>query len=110
MNDLARRTGRFPQLVDPRSSVNGLLLAGSPRFREVSLEERRSLAGQAVYDLIHFKILLSPPSAPRSSTAFVARIDGFSEERQRFSRLRDDVLVNGMLTQIGHFGPREASA
>jgi len=24
--DLAPRTGRFPQLVDPRSSVNGLLL------------------------------------------------------------------------------------
>jgi hypothetical protein len=40
---MARRTGRFPQLVDPRSSVNGLLLTGSPRFREVSLEERRSL-------------------------------------------------------------------
>ena len=40
---MARRTGRFPQLVDPRSSVNGLLLTGSPGFREVSLEERRSL-------------------------------------------------------------------
>jgi len=38
LNELARRTGRFPQLVDPRSSVNGLLLTGSPRFREVSLE------------------------------------------------------------------------
>ena len=33
---LAHHTGRFPQLVDPRSSVNGLLLTGSPRFREVS--------------------------------------------------------------------------
>ncbi len=32
---VARRTGRFPQLVDPRSSINGLLLTGSPRFREV---------------------------------------------------------------------------
>ena len=41
--ELARRTGRFPQLVDSRSSVNGLLLTGSPGFREVSLEERRSL-------------------------------------------------------------------
>jgi hypothetical protein len=41
--EVARRTGRFPQLVDPRSSVNGLLLTGSPRFREVSLEERRSV-------------------------------------------------------------------
>jgi hypothetical protein len=40
---MARRTGRFPQLVDPRSSLNGLLLTGSPGFREVSLEERRSL-------------------------------------------------------------------
>jgi hypothetical protein len=40
---MARRTGRFPQLVDRRSSVNGLLLTGSPRFREVSPEERRSL-------------------------------------------------------------------
>ena len=39
---LARRTGRFPQLVDPRGRVNGLLLTGSPRFRG-SLEERRSL-------------------------------------------------------------------
>jgi hypothetical protein len=36
---VARRTGRFPQLVDPRSGVNGLLLTGSPGFREVSLEE-----------------------------------------------------------------------
>src|SRR6267143_3005239 len=45
LKGLARRTGRFPQLVDPRSSINGLLLTGSPRFREVSLEERRSLAG-----------------------------------------------------------------
>ena len=33
---LARRTGRFPQLVDSRSRVNGLLLRGSPGFREVS--------------------------------------------------------------------------
>ena len=41
--EVARRTGRFPQLVDPRSSVNGLLFTGSPRFRELSLEERRSL-------------------------------------------------------------------
>jgi hypothetical protein len=40
---LGRRTGRFPELVDPRSSVNGLVLTGSPRFRGVSLEERRSL-------------------------------------------------------------------
>jgi hypothetical protein len=37
---LARRTGRFPQLVDPKSRVNGLLLTSSPRFRAVSLEER----------------------------------------------------------------------
>jgi hypothetical protein len=35
--------GRCPQPVDPRSSVNGLLLTGSPRFREVSLKERRSV-------------------------------------------------------------------
>ena len=41
LTGLARRTGRFPQLVDPRSSVNGLLLTGSPRFREVSLDCRR---------------------------------------------------------------------
>ena len=34
---VARRTGRFPQLVDPRSSVNGQLLTGSLRFRAVSL-------------------------------------------------------------------------
>jgi hypothetical protein len=34
---------RFSTLVAPRSSVNGLLLTGSPRFRAVSLEERRSL-------------------------------------------------------------------
>ena len=38
---VARRTGRFPQLVDPRGSVNGLLLTGSPRFRKVRPEERR---------------------------------------------------------------------
>jgi hypothetical protein len=42
---LARRTGRFPQLVDPRSGVNGLLLTGSPRFREVSLEIDAAFAG-----------------------------------------------------------------
>jgi len=35
LTGLARRTGRFPQLVGPRSSVNGLFLTGSPRFREV---------------------------------------------------------------------------
>ena len=40
---LARRTGRFPQLVDPRSCVNGLFLTGSPRFREFQSEDRRSL-------------------------------------------------------------------
>ena len=39
---VARRTGRFPQLVDPRSSVNGLLLTGSPRFRGV--KPRRALS------------------------------------------------------------------
>ena len=46
--ELARRTGRFPQLVGPRSSVNGLLLTGSPRFREVSLEETQPLQAQVV--------------------------------------------------------------
>jgi hypothetical protein len=35
-------------LVDPRSSVNGLLLTGSPRFREVSLEGDAAFAGPAV--------------------------------------------------------------
>jgi hypothetical protein len=30
-------------VTDPRSSVNGVLLTGSPMFREVSLEERGSL-------------------------------------------------------------------
>ena len=34
---------RFSTLVDPRSGVNGLLLTGSPRFRDVRLEARRSL-------------------------------------------------------------------
>ena len=43
LTELARRTGRFPQLADPRGRVNGLLLTGSPKFREVRLEERRSL-------------------------------------------------------------------
>jgi hypothetical protein len=37
---VARRTGRFPQLADPRSGVNGLFLIGSPGFRAVSLDER----------------------------------------------------------------------
>ena len=32
---VARRTGRFPQLVDSRSSVNRVLSAGSPRFRDL---------------------------------------------------------------------------
>jgi Phage integrase family len=31
---VARRTGRFPQLADPRGRVNGLFLTGSPRFRD----------------------------------------------------------------------------
>src|SRR5688572_14783535 len=44
---MTRRTGRFPQLVDPRSSVNGLFSTGSPRFRDMSFEERRSLAGSS---------------------------------------------------------------
>ena len=44
LTELARRTGRCPQLVDPRSRVNGLLLTGSPRFREVSFEGLRSLS------------------------------------------------------------------
>jgi len=30
----------FRNWLIPRSGVNGLLLKGSPRFREVSLEER----------------------------------------------------------------------
>ena len=33
LTEVARRTGRFPQLVDSRSSVNGLLLTVSPGFR-----------------------------------------------------------------------------
>jgi hypothetical protein len=36
--ELARRTGRFPQLVDSRSGVNGLLLTVSPGFRAASVE------------------------------------------------------------------------
>jgi hypothetical protein len=44
---LARRTGRFPQLVDPRSSVHGLLLTGSPRFRESSRPPQPSSALRA---------------------------------------------------------------
>ena len=47
LTGLARRTGRFPQLVDPRSGVNGLLLTGSPRFREVSLEIDAAFAGSS---------------------------------------------------------------
>jgi len=41
--EIGSRTGRFPQLVGPRSGVNGLLLTGSPRFRDVRLEARRRL-------------------------------------------------------------------
>ena len=35
---------RFSTLVDPGSRVNGLLLPGSPRFREVSLESDAAVA------------------------------------------------------------------
>jgi hypothetical protein len=42
--EVARRTGRFPQLVDPRSRVNGLLLTGSPRFRDKASTAKRMLA------------------------------------------------------------------
>jgi hypothetical protein len=41
---VARRTGRFPQLVDPRGSVNGLLLTDSPRFREEDSKSDASVA------------------------------------------------------------------
>ena len=46
--EVARRTGRFPQLVDPRSGVNGLLLTGSPRFRDVRLDATQPLPTPAV--------------------------------------------------------------
>jgi hypothetical protein len=45
---MARRTGRFPQLVDPRSSINGLFLTGSPRFRAESRRAYATLPAQAV--------------------------------------------------------------
>jgi hypothetical protein len=48
LKGLARRTGRFPQLVDPRSRINGLLSDSSPRFRRVSLEKPPPLPAQAV--------------------------------------------------------------
>jgi len=47
LKGLARRPGRFPQLVDPRSSVSGLLLTGSPRFREVSPRSDAAFAGSS---------------------------------------------------------------
>jgi hypothetical protein len=50
---LARRTGRFPQLVDPRSSVNGLLLKGSPGFRE---EDSKSGGNPAVTPTFAFRM------------------------------------------------------
>src|SRR5437762_11502498 len=79
LTGVARRTGRFPQLVDSRSSVNRLLLTGSPRFREVALKSGPLLApaypvSYAVCGLIHFKTLLSPPSDTRRSTAVVTRV------------------------------------
>ena len=48
LRELARRTGRFPQLVDPRSRVNGLLLIGSPGFREVSSKIDAAVAAHPV--------------------------------------------------------------
>ena len=51
--ELARRTGRFPQLVDPRSRVNGLLFRDSPGFRGVSLEERRSCSERPATASVH---------------------------------------------------------
>ena len=47
LRKLARRTGRFPQLVDPRSSVNGLLLTGSPSFRDVVSKSDAAFAGSS---------------------------------------------------------------
>jgi len=46
-DEVARRTGRFPQLFDPRSSVNGLLSTGSPRSRLILYERRRACAIKA---------------------------------------------------------------
>jgi hypothetical protein len=42
---VARRNGRFPQLVDPRSSVNGLFIGRFAKVREVSLKEGHRLCG-----------------------------------------------------------------
>ena len=39
---------RFSTLVDPRSGVNGLLLTGSPRFRDVRLDATQPLPTPAV--------------------------------------------------------------
>jgi hypothetical protein len=64
---MARRTGRFPQLVDPRSSMNGLLLTGSPRFREVSLEERLSLCRLKQSAAVDAETDWSKPASPRNA-------------------------------------------
>ena len=58
------RRERFSTLVDPRSSVNGLLLTGSLRFREVSLEERGRLCRlkqSAADDRVHCRGRVCPP-------------------------------------------------
>ena len=67
---LPRRTGRFPQLVDQRSRVNGLLSTGSPRGREVNLDVRRSAGRlkQSASDAHPSAHSASPNSQRRSQT------------------------------------------
>jgi hypothetical protein len=58
LTELARRTGRFPQLVDSRSRVTGLLLEGSPGFRPSGGGHSNALAGASRLALRGRKLLL----------------------------------------------------
>jgi len=73
LRELARRTGRFPQLVDSRSCVNGLLSTGSPRFvdRQVGV-----LAPQGVDpDLIRLALVVAALQRERHVLAADGRMN-----------------------------------
>ena len=71
---VARRTGRFPQLVDPRGRVSGLLLTRSPRFREVSLEERPGLCRLKQSEAAHVHPPAACPRQPEALDQLFARL------------------------------------
>ena len=79
LRKVARRTGRFPQLVDPRSRVNGLFLTGSPGFREVS--PRRLATRPTVSPVTGFRTCGPCPVEPARKLPLMRRLNSLSMVR-----------------------------